>query len=298
MITFLFFAICAVLLLLLPFVPAWQEWRHPTDDRPLPVPHDTDSAPDHFAQRARASRWAQDVECSAGDLCCAAESTHRALLAHGEIELRPGARVLEWAHADGVIRLGPGCVGLRRLTAGQAIELARNCCFERLHAPLVRFGAEPEAEGRAGAPQEPGEQPWSVLPGAQLARVGCWFFDGDCDVPSGTSLRGSAVVAGALRLGTCAVVHGDVKARKGMVVGIGSHIDGAATCEQDIHFLEGSSAAGPVISEQGAFLAARVRIGAPEALTTLSAATVVAEAGAQVHGTAWARQVGVVWAAA
>lgn len=296
--TIVFLAVCA-LLLLLPFVPAWQEWRHPTDHQPLPVPHDTDNAPGHFARCARAGQLQQDVEFSDGDLCCEEGSMHRAICARGWIAVRAGACILDWAHADGVILLQAGSVGLRRLTAGRAIELGRGCCFERLHAPEVCFGRVPASRQRAELPPaEPREQPWSRVRGAQPARAGCWFFDGDCEVPDGASLQGCAVVAGVLRLGAGSVIHGDVKARNGILLGPGSRIEGAVTCERDIHFLEGAGAAGPVISEQAVFLAEAVRIGTPAALTTLSAATVVAQAGARLHGTAWAHETGVVWGAA
>lgn len=297
MTTIFFLALCA-LLLALPFVPAWREWRHPTDNLPLPVPHDMDSEPGHFARRARAGQLPDDIEFSNGDLCCEEGSTHRAVCARGRIAVRGGARILDWAHADGVIVLQAGSVGLRRLTAGRVIELGRDCCFERLHAPEVRFGSIPHRDGQSGLPAEPREQAWSAVRGAQPARADCWFFDGDCNVPEGASLLGSAVVTGVLRLGTGSVVRGDVKARKGIVLGAGSSIEGAVTCEQDIHFLEGASAAGPVISEQAVFLAEAVRIGTPMVLTTLSAATVVAQVGARVHGTAWAHETGVVWSAA
>lgn len=49
----LFLAICA-LLLLLPFVPAWREWRHPTDVAALPISANYTSDIDHFARRLHA----------------------------------------------------------------------------------------------------------------------------------------------------------------------------------------------------------------------------------------------------
>jgi len=49
----LFAAVCA-LLLLLPFAPAWREWRHPSDDGPLDVPDDGGQDPLYLAKRFRA----------------------------------------------------------------------------------------------------------------------------------------------------------------------------------------------------------------------------------------------------
>jgi hypothetical protein len=107
--TLFFLLVCGVLLLL-PFLPAWYEWRHPTDNLPLPVPHDADSVPGHFARLARAGTVPPEVEYSEKNLCCRPGTTHRALFARGWIQVRDGARILDWAHADGGIRLWPGSV--------------------------------------------------------------------------------------------------------------------------------------------------------------------------------------------
>ena len=48
-----FWLVCLVILVL-PFVPAFREWRHPTDTVPLPVLPNYTSDIDHFARRLRA----------------------------------------------------------------------------------------------------------------------------------------------------------------------------------------------------------------------------------------------------
>lgn len=52
--TYVAFALICLLLLLLPFVPAYQEWRRPTDLDALPVSANYTSDIDHFARRLRA----------------------------------------------------------------------------------------------------------------------------------------------------------------------------------------------------------------------------------------------------
>jgi cytoskeletal protein CcmA (bactofilin family) len=49
-----FFALACAALLALPFVPAWREWRHPSDDGPLEVPEDGGQDPLFLAKRFRA----------------------------------------------------------------------------------------------------------------------------------------------------------------------------------------------------------------------------------------------------
>ena len=53
-----FFLVCA-LLLMLPFVPAYQEWRHPSDVQALPVQANYSSDIDHFARRLHADATAR-----------------------------------------------------------------------------------------------------------------------------------------------------------------------------------------------------------------------------------------------
>jgi cytoskeletal protein CcmA (bactofilin family) len=50
----LLFALACAVLLLLPFAPAWREWRRPTDDGPLHVPDDGGQDPLYLAKRFRA----------------------------------------------------------------------------------------------------------------------------------------------------------------------------------------------------------------------------------------------------
>lgn len=53
-VTYVAFGLISLLLLLLPFVPAYLEWRRPTDFEALPISANYTSDIDHFARRMRA----------------------------------------------------------------------------------------------------------------------------------------------------------------------------------------------------------------------------------------------------
>ena len=76
-----------------------------------------------------------------GNMRAGADSAFAALYATGDIDLGAESEVHDWAHADGVLRLGSNSVALRRISAGKAIELGTEAWFERLHAPTLRFGS-------------------------------------------------------------------------------------------------------------------------------------------------------------
>ena len=52
--TFAAFALVCLLLLVLPFVPAYREWQHPSDVAPLPVSANYSSDIEHFSRRLHA----------------------------------------------------------------------------------------------------------------------------------------------------------------------------------------------------------------------------------------------------
>ncbi len=57
--TFALFAVVCLLLLTLPFIPAYQEWRHPSDVDALPVAANYTSDIDHFSRRLHADATAK-----------------------------------------------------------------------------------------------------------------------------------------------------------------------------------------------------------------------------------------------
>ena len=58
-VTFVLFALVCLLLLTLPFIPAYREWRHPSDTSALAVSANYSSDIDHFAKRLQADVMAK-----------------------------------------------------------------------------------------------------------------------------------------------------------------------------------------------------------------------------------------------
>lgn len=323
-------------LMALPFLPAWREWRAPTDCGPLPIDNDDTGDIRHFAERFRAqiepalsaeggagierpgedSRgfdWAAArgpvaatgpatlparTGCArpvyaVGDLVAGEGACLTAVFCHGDLFLGPRARLTDWAHADGRICAAPFAVAMRRISAGRAIELGRGAAFCRVKAPVVRFGTC--ADGTAGATAlAEDHRPVRPYPRAVRRTAKTFLVKGDCRLAAGQRYDGSLVVTGRLEIGEGAAVYGDVKARGGMVIGGAVRVAGAAVSETDIEIRSEAWIAGPVVCEGDVRIGERVRIGAPDAPTTVTATRVLAEDGAATHGTVWARSAGVV----
>ncbi len=341
--TYAAFVVICLLLLTLPFVPAFREWLRPSDVAALPISANYTSDIDHFARRLHADvsaklglgeptgfeefefvadpgvdsaadvDWRQakkrlisraDISTALpirsgqpvyvqGTLRAAAESAFPALYATGDIELGAHSTVDDWVHADGVLRLGPGSVALRRVSAGNAIELGNEAWFERLHAPVLRFGSRTSAVlPPAGAEQAPAS--YADLPGAIQQTPLLFLIRGDCALPPACVYEGSLVVTGFLTIGAATTVIGDIKAREGVSIGHRAAVHGAVTCEKRVYAYKDSRAWGPVVSESDILIGACAVIGLPDAPTTVSARNVIVEDGVVVHGTLWAREIGMV----
>lgn len=333
------FALICMLLLTLPFVPAFREWRYPTDFAALPISPNYTNDVDHFSRRLHADvaaklglgeptgyedfdfvtdpvdgmdwgkarkrlisrssietrapiRSAQPVYVE-GDIRAGAESSFSALYATGNIELGAESEINDWAHADGVLRLGPNSMALRRVSAGTAIELGNEAWFERLQAPTLRFGSRishvlPPAE----AEQTPAS--YADLPGAIQQTPSLFLIRGDCALAAGKLYRGSLVVTGFLTIGAATKVIGDIKSRKGASIGPRASVQGAVTCEGRVYIFSDARAIGPVISESDILIGASAVIGLPDAHTTVSARNIIVEDGVTVHGAIWAHEIGMV----
>lgn len=338
------FALLCAALLLLPFAPAWLEWRFPTDSAALAVPKDDGQDPLFLARcfRERMARSRPDgphagyqpvdefdlldpdtdaelrglpvlacqpihtvgaVTClrpfySTADLDFRGGAMFSEVMTEGRLDLGPRTRVLGWAHADGAVRLGEYSVATQRVTSAEVVCLARGCCFEHVHAPVVLFGREAAVIRRPHTHVDASEATLAILPGAEPRGAGMWRIDGDCELPAGRYFRGSLVVSGVLSIGAGAYLDGSVKAHKGVLVGADVCVTGAVVCEGGIQVLQRADIGGPVVGESHMVLASGARLGRPGAPTTVSADAIIAEEGALVHGSVWARQAGVVWGGA
>ncbi|MDP2032469.1 MAG: polymer-forming cytoskeletal protein [Polaromonas sp.] len=342
-ITYAAFALVCLLLLTLPFVPAFREWLRPTDFAALPISANYTTDIDHFARRLHADASARlglgeptgyedfdfvgDPASAAGtdldwrkaekrliarssitstspvrsvqpvyvqgSLQGGAESAFAALYATGDISLGEHSSVDDWAHADGVLRMGQRSVALRRVSAGNAIELGNDTWFERLHAPALRFGSRvSHVVPPAGAEQTPAS--YADLPGAVQQTPLLYLIRGDCALPPARIYRGSLVVTGFLTIGAATSIVGDIKAREGVSIGHRASVQGAVTCEKRVYVYRDAQTWGPVVSESDILIGANALVGLPDAPTTVTARNIIVEDGVVVHGTLWAREIGMV----
>lgn len=231
-----------------------------------------------------------------GDILAGAGSTFNALYATGDVHLGSESELHDWAHADGVLRLGQNSIAVRRVSAGVAIELGNESWFERLHAPMVHFGS---GVGRRPAPDEVNQKiaSYADLDNAVEQTPSLFLIRGDCALQAGSIYHGSLVVTGFLTIGAATTVMGDIKARDGLSVGPKAWVQGAVTCEKRIYVFNGGRVFGPLISETDILIGADAVIGLPEAHTTVSGANIIVENGVVVHGTLWAHEIGMVKAA-
>jgi predicted acyltransferase (DUF342 family) len=340
--TYALFAAICLILLTLPFIPAFMEWLWPSDIEPLPISANYASDIDHFARRLLADAAAKTGAGAStgyenfdfvpekvsemdwlnakqrliaakslatetpiqttqpllvqGDISTASGSSFQALYAQGDIDLGLSSQIHDWAHADGGVRLGQGSVALRRISAGVSIELGEDTWFERLSAPTLFFGQETPPLSQ---PQAPVQTPASFkdLPNAIEQTPSLYLIRGDCVLPPNRLYQGSLIVTGFLSISAGTRVSGDIKAREGLRIGPNSQVDGAITCEKRIHLWHGVQVLGPVVSESHILVGQNSVIGRVDAPTTISAQIVIAESGSRVHGTVWARELGMVKAA-
>jgi len=267
---------------LLPVPPATADWRTATK-----------------RLIARSGIDVRDPICSAqqlyveGSLRAGAGSAFPAVYATGDIHLGAQSEIQDWAHADGVLRLGHSSVALRRVSAGVAIELGNEAWFERMYAPTLYFGLgrrnEPDAETGKQATAS-----YADLPDAIQQTPLLFLIRGDCALPPASIFRGSLVVTGFLTIGAGTTVLGDIKAREGISVGPGAKVEGALTCEKRVYLFQQAQVHGPVISESDILVGAGALIGLPEAETTVSACNIIVEDGVVMHGMIWAREIGMV----
>jgi cytoskeletal protein CcmA (bactofilin family) len=224
---------------------------------------------------------------AAGDLLVGAHSSLRAALCAGDIELGREVSVARWLHAGGTLRAGVGCQLHGRASADQAIVLAWDCRFERLHAPEIRFGEWHPQKPSATTHQQLDPE---HLPGLIDYSAGRALVRGDLTLSSETEITADIVATGSLHIAAGAIVHGNVKARRDVRLAAGCHLNGAATAGRDLIAGEGCLITGPLIAEGDVELAAGCRVGTAEKLTTITAEGIRIAPGTLVHGTVWGRK--------
>ncbi len=231
-----------------------------------------------------------------GSLSAGADSIFTALYATGDIALGARSILRDWAHADGTVKMRDNSVALRRISAGQAIELGHETWFERLQAPSLRFGSC--SESRFVLERSPRiVASLADLPGVIVQSPHVYMVRGDCNLRADCLYEGSLVVTGFLVMGNGSALTGDIKARDGVSIGTGCEVKGAITCDKRIYVFARASVMGPVVSESDILIGAGAQIGLPDAPTTVTAANIIIEDDVLVHGAVWAHEIGMVKAA-
>lgn len=232
-------------------------------------------------------------------------ATLRAAKVKGNMILGKNSSTLRWLHADTSIELQKGSTAYGRLSASQSIRLERGCSFQRIHSPQI-FTVDTEQDGGGFTPTsahvcqiraEPNEiaeqspsnsRETSAVPRPRI-RV-----EGNFSLPAGETLNANVIATGELHLGRGARLLGSAKSYKDTVIGEDACVHGSIVSRETVRLGPNSFVAGPVMAERDVLIAQGSRVGAPDALTTISACGAQIAPGCQLHGTVWARVRGSV----
>ena len=93
-------------------------------------------------------RTEERVQCPqtlfiSGNMDGGEENRFTGLFVQGSMRLGANSEIVEWAHADEAMHFESGCTALRRISSSVAVEMDKECCFERVHAPVIRMGVSP-----------------------------------------------------------------------------------------------------------------------------------------------------------
>jgi hypothetical protein len=223
-----------------------------------------------------------------GELVGGRACVYRSVFCEGDVELGSRSAVLRWIHAEGALHAGGGSRLLGRTTARIKLQVDEGCCFERLYAPRILFGAEAEASAMpdVSVPDERRISPASV---GALQRV-----EGDYTIPARTRVAGDLIVHGNVTVGEYCLLLGSLKARKLAEIGRGTQVNGSIIAMGDLYVARDSVVLGALIGERDIFIDERTRIGSEATPTTVTAERIYVAPGVVSHGVVWARRRGFV----
>jgi hypothetical protein len=244
------------------------------------------------AEQGIHSRWPL---YAAADLQLREDSDLNEVLADGHLVLGPHSRVRAWAHADKTLLMGESSVVAQQITSDHGVALAQDCCFHRIEAPVIVFGRPRTHESPANDLRQHPLPAHAPLDRAQRWGADGWRVAGDCTIQGGHRFTGSLVVTGVLSVGRGALLEGDVKAHRGILIGEHAHITGSVISDNGIRVFDEAVIGGPLVSESLLQLGAGVRLGSLNAPTSVSANVILADDGVTAHGSVQATQAGLVW---
>lgn len=216
-----------------------------------------------------------------GALVSGPETNYRAVYAEQELTLGESNRVFRWTHAGGLLTVGAHSVLRGRVSSDSRVMLGPDVVFERMGAPVIAHGSPHEPPSRPNGAN--GLKTWQ--PPVEARKIGDHIrVQGDLDIPKGTRVSGSLVVAGRLRIGAGALVEGSVKAHRDIELAEGAQVNGAAVTRTRLTVGSGGWVGGPALAEQGVRLGPNAVVGGPQLPATVSASEVELADGATVYG--------------
>ena len=181
------------------------------------------------------------------------------------------------------------------MAASESITVMPGSRFEKLMAPIIRFGIHDTTE-----PQEdtfaPGKRCMALhsLPDATPWGDGGWRVHGDCRIPASHHLKGSLVVTGQLSVEHGCLIEGDIKAHGDIHLSPDVVVKGALVGQKNIELEQACRVHGPVVCGEQLSLGAAVILGLPNQTTSVCAQDITAHPTARAHGAVWARHSGQV----
>jgi hypothetical protein len=230
-------------------------------------------------------------------------ATLRAAKIARDMNLRKNSKVLRWLHADGSVEMGQGSTAYGRFSAGQSILLERGCGFERMHAPqILTVDTEQDSGGFIPSRTHVCQAEASGISnqfnsdqfGGDSAPRPRIRVQGNFSLPPGETLNANVIATGELHLGRGSRLLGSAKSYKDAVVEDDACVHGSIVSRETVHLGPRSFVAGPIMAEGDVLIARGSRVGAPDALTTISSCGIQIAPGCQLHGTVWARVRGSV----
>lgn len=220
---------------------------------------------------------------------------HHAILKHAlagrEAVIGSAARIRRWLRAESRIDAAEGAMLIGCASAGQEIVLSRRCRFEKMLAPVIRFG---RAESPRASVQPERLMPMQVPANTYTPGDGRWISEGDLSVPPGHSVNARLVVGGSLLVGTGARLAGDVHVMGDLIVHHDATLSGAIICDGDMRIGECCRIQGPVRVSGQLSSGSQSIFGSPAQASTVIAREMRLQEGCVAHGAIWAQRRGEV----
>lgn len=284
-----FFLVCMVLLIL-PFVPAYQEWRHPSDAEALPISPNYTSDIDHFARRLHddvAARRGEGMPTGYEEFDFVTAPLqdmdwHKAskrLISAESIDATTPVRSTQPLYVEGSIRTGAEC-SFSALYATGNIELgAESEIHDWAHADgVVSLGRKSLALRRisAGTAIELGSEAWferlqaptlrfgscvnRVIPSVQAEQEAASFADLPGAVQQTPSLF---LIRGDCALAANKIYQGSLVVTGFLTVGERATITGDIKAREGVSIGRGASVQGAITCEKRLYVFKEARVAGP-----------------------------------